>query len=324
MHHNVNLHNLLSFTVSICCRMAFIRVIALALALASSTAWSSHPFESARDQYEAREDRPRRQLLTEATDHRPGVHMPQQSDFIKKLTDTKKKIQKRSYYPWQNEVTYNVPYQSINVWRPPVYQLSRPYYIPIYGVQGRIPIYYPPQPIITNPGIPKDNPTKKPFVGPTYLPPVESTTMDITNRFNGGDNYDDRPIWNDGNAQTTQRPGTTEVPTRKPRPSKPPPPLVHNPTDPGETKETESETNMAPTVEPSKESGFRPPSNIAVNPNQPSRCVWAIISCCSGTADVSYDCFEQRGCPGAFWDNSPCSNDFAQAAIAAALNYYNE
>ncbi|XP_044258069.1 uncharacterized protein LOC123007095 [Tribolium madens] len=288
--------------------MAFICMIALALALVSTTAWSSHPFESAQDQYEAREDRPQRQLLTEATDHRPGVPMPQQSDNSKlpvQENNKRKNVRKRSYYPWQNEVTYEVPYQSITVWKPPVYQISRPYYIPIFGVPGRVPIYYPPQPFV-NPGVPKDN--KKPFVGPTYLPP-ETTTMSIRDRFNGGDNYDDRPIWADENGKTTE---TSVVPTRKPRPSRPrtPPPLVHNPTDPEENaKESETPTTVSTPV-------FRP--------NEPSRCVWAIISCCSSTAEVSYDCFEQRGCPGAFWDQSPCDNDFAQAAIAAALNYYNK
>ncbi|EEZ98098.1 DNA-directed RNA polymerase II subunit RPB1 [Tribolium castaneum] len=293
--------------------MAFIRVIALALALASTTAWSSHPFESARDQYEAREDRPQRQLLTEATDHRPGVHMSQQSDFI--LPVQRKSVRKRSYYPWQNEVTYEVPYQSITVWKSPVYQLSRPYYIPIFGVPGRVPIYYPPQPFV-NPGVPKDNTGKKPFVAPTYLPPVETTTMTIRDRFNGGDNYDDRPIWADETGKTTQRPGTGAVPTRKPRPSRPrtPPPLVHNPTDPeGFAKESEDSNQPSTTV-----------STPQFRPNEPSRCVWAIISCCSSTSEVSYDCFEQRGCPGAFWDKSPCDNEFAQAAIEAALNYYNK
>ncbi|RZB38600.1 hypothetical protein BDFB_005500, partial [Asbolus verrucosus] len=222
--------------------MAPIRLLAMALALASSTARSSHPFESARNQYEARQDRPQ-PLLAEATD-RPELTKklaPGKAtafdlqvgcgdglirEQLRSETDKDKlarRRRRRSYSPWSGQVSYPVPYQSISVWKPPVYQLSRPYYVPIFGAAGRPPIYFPPQPLLINPGVPKDNPVRK-FQGPPYLPPREpttETTMTIDDRFNGGDNEDDRPIWDLGNAnEVTQRPSTTTavIPTRRTRP----------------------------------------------------------------------------------------------------------
>jgi hypothetical protein len=342
--------------------MSFIRVIALALALASTTAWSPHPSESARDQYEAREDRPQPQLLTEATDHRPGVHTSRQADllptkntvrdlqvgwgdrFVREKVQHKNRMElpkkrvpsgsrrKRSYDAWSTQITFTHPYPGINVWRPSLYPLTRPYYVPIFGAPGRIPIFYPPQAIVLNPGTPKDNPTKKPFKGPLYLPPVEpttssSTTMKISNRF------DDRPIWDlgDGDQSPTQRPvptTTSIVPTRRTRPSRPRPPLIHKPTDPegvavGEFTDAGLGAPVSNQVNRPAPSTAAPPRQ-ADRPRELSRCTWAIISCCTAMADISYECFEQRGCPGAFWDNNPCDNEFAQAAIASALNYYND
>lgn len=57
----------------------------------------------------------------------------------------------------------------------------------------------------------------------------------------------------------------------------------------------------------------------------PSNCVWAVISCCSAAStNVAEACFAQRGCPGPFWDRSPCDSDFAKAAINKALEYYGQ
>lgn len=57
----------------------------------------------------------------------------------------------------------------------------------------------------------------------------------------------------------------------------------------------------------------------------PSNCVWAVVSCCSATSTkVAEACFEQRGCPGPFWDKSPCDSDYAKAAINTALQYYGQ
>ncbi|KAJ3667185.1 hypothetical protein Zmor_002585 [Zophobas morio] len=333
--------------------MAFIRVIALALALAGSS-WSSHPSESARNQYGAREDRPQPQLLTEATDHLPEVLPSQQAGVAASKQATaapdlqvgcgdgfihenshksevdkapSKPRRKRSYTPWSGRVVYSVPYPSISVWRPPVYQLQRPYFIPIYGYEGRVPIYYPPQPLPVNPGVPKDNP---PFKGPTYLPPTE-TTPKFTDRFNGGDNGDDMNVWDAvDNGGVTQRPPqglTTQVtPTRRTRPPGFPktPPLVHNPTDPEGFPAANEGVTMPPPTPPRPTRPTAPTRPTQPAPPEPSRCVWAIISCCSSSNDISYDCFDQRGCPGAFWDTNPCDSEFSRAAIAAALNYYNK
>lgn len=55
----------------------------------------------------------------------------------------------------------------------------------------------------------------------------------------------------------------------------------------------------------------------------PNSCVWAIISCCSAASNsINYNCFEQLGCVGSFWESSPCEGEFAQAAISNAMSYY--
>ncbi|XP_069690233.1 uncharacterized protein hdly [Periplaneta americana] len=55
-----------------------------------------------------------------------------------------------------------------------------------------------------------------------------------------------------------------------------------------------------------------------------SRCVWAIVSCCSpGSDTVNHPCFEVLGCPGPFWDSNPCTDKMANAALKAAGDYYS-
>ncbi|XP_046671446.1 uncharacterized protein LOC124361440 [Homalodisca vitripennis] len=57
----------------------------------------------------------------------------------------------------------------------------------------------------------------------------------------------------------------------------------------------------------------------------PSKCTWAIVACCSpGNRNVRYNCFELLGCPGFFFDNSPCDPEIVMAAANAALEYYRK
>lgn len=63
-----------------------------------------------------------------------------------------------------------------------------------------------------------------------------------------------------------------------------------------------------------------PPATV----RDPSRCVWAIISCCSPTSNrVRYPCFELLGCSGPFWDTNPCSEGMTGAAIKVAGEFYS-
>lgn len=250
---------------------------------------------------------------------------------------------KRSYYPWRSN-TYQTPqFDSISVWKPPVYQLSRPYYIPIFGAPGRIPIFFPPQPLLVNPGQPPKNPNSRyptSTSGPPYLPPEKpknGTTMPINNR---NFEYDeDAPVWgveppppppaSDGNSAGM-------VPTRAPPPSGPQtlPPLFHNVDDNNGGGGTNSLAMEEPSLSQQRTTTARPTTTTASamgaavgpqrSPISPGPCVWAIVSCCSAVSNqIRYNCFEQRGCVGAFWDASPCDSEFAKAAIASALNYYN-
>jgi hypothetical protein len=56
----------------------------------------------------------------------------------------------------------------------------------------------------------------------------------------------------------------------------------------------------------------------------PSRCVWAIISCCSpGSSNVRNPCFELLGCPGPFWDTKPCNEKITGAALKVVGEFYS-
>lgn len=290
-------------------------VIGMALLLAATC--TSHPFRP--NQYGSLEH-PAKQL---------------HKSHHQQVENTHENVRKRrSYTPWTTEYSYQ-PYNSITIWQPPVYQLNRPYYIPIWGVPGRLPLYFPPQPL---PIIP---PTKEPFKGPTYLPPsppetttepsTDPTTMQVGNRF-GED--DEKPVW-DAVDTSTKSPGRDVVPTRKPlRPGRVStiPPLFHGNRNSSQNSTSSSNRPLGPVtaVPPSSsqntvrtEGQDASPILQSARPIGPTACVWAIISCCSADGQISYDCFDQRGCPGAFWDNSPCDNEFARAAIASAVNYYN-
>ncbi|XP_030755604.1 uncharacterized protein LOC115881977 [Sitophilus oryzae] len=234
------------------------------------------------------------------------------------------KLQKRSYANYRLiDRNYITLLEASQVWRPATYTIHRPYYIPVYSVPNRYPIFYPPQPAYHNTGTPVDNPLYPPYRGPPYLPPqVPSSTAkpeDVGNRFGDDNERDDRPVWGVVNAGSMvgmplSNNGQNEnepIPTRSPIPSAPLPPLQHE----GTTNEN------AP---PAAAAIARPQSTPSPQVG-PSNCVWAIVTCCSASnpKDVSNTCFEQRGCPGPFWGSSPCESDFARGAIAAAMNYYS-
>ncbi|XP_066149790.1 uncharacterized protein hdly isoform X2 [Euwallacea fornicatus] len=222
------------------------------------------------------------------------------------------RVRKRSYYPWAVPVAFNSisVYDAAKYFKPASHSISPPYYIPVYGAVGGSYIFYPPQQIYTNPGVPVDNPGEnKDYKAPNYLPPNEEM---IANRF--GDYFNEAPIWGTSKPFMVQMPlsggqqkeySSSVIPTRRPEASAPPrPQLVHGATQ-GDARQ-----NSSPTPQP---------------PSGPSNCVWAIVSCCSATSPTAtpHNCFEQRGCPGPFWGNSPCSGEFAKAAIATALDYYD-
>ncbi|XP_055678589.1 uncharacterized protein LOC129787218 isoform X2 [Lutzomyia longipalpis] len=70
-----------------------------------------------------------------------------------------------------------------------------------------------------------------------------------------------------------------------------------------------------------------PATPIATRPTQPegpSRCVWAIVNCCTPrNPAVRYACFERVGCHGVFWDLNPCSDVVVQAAVDETNRYFN-
>lgn len=102
----------------------------------------------------------------------------------------------------------NIFYNYFQLFRPATRTIAPPYYIPVYGAAGNY-IFYPPQPLYTNPGIPVDNPDKIPFKGQPYLPPTPNNVVPINTRFDGDD--DDAPVWGNipNNKETDQSTKTT-------------------------------------------------------------------------------------------------------------------
>uniref|UniRef100_U5ELU2 Putative secreted mucin n=1 Tax=Corethrella appendiculata TaxID=1370023 RepID=U5ELU2_9DIPT len=90
---------------------------------------------------------------------------------------------------------------------------------------------------------------------------------------------------------------------------------------------------VQPAPAPSTQGPFSPNNDFNNNgnsisqppTNQPSACVWAIVSCCSqNNNQIRYSCFERIGCHGAFWDFNPCSTRLMQAALGAAEQFYDD
>lgn len=67
---------------------------------------------------------------------------------------------------------------------------------------------------------------------------------------------------------------------------------------------------------------YRPPTTERPEEDGPSRCVWGIINCCTrNNLAIRYQCFEQIGCSGAFWDFNPCSDNILDAAFEESNRY---
>ncbi|XP_015368721.1 PREDICTED: uncharacterized protein LOC107165137 isoform X2 [Diuraphis noxia] len=57
---------------------------------------------------------------------------------------------------------------------------------------------------------------------------------------------------------------------------------------------------------------------------EPSRCVWAILSCCApANTPIRYTCFDVLGCSTAFWDTNPCVPAIIKTALDQATQYYD-
>lgn len=250
----------------------------------------------------------------------------------REASGNQKRVKRRGHFRF----SHTPPIQSFQFWQPQVYQLDKPYFIPIWGAPGKIPIYFPPQPLLINPGFPKDNPHRGYLPPKGYLPPETTTKgmVDLEDRIMVPDE-EDNPIWDTDEEAPFNRPAATTTTqrtptrrTRRPGVKPTPPPLIRRP----DVRSNNTIVNMLfsgrPEVVPQSllpPQRAPPPPRTTLSPSSgPSRCVWAIVSCCSATSgEVSYNCFEQLGCTGPFWDSSPCDGDFARAAIASAMRYYD-
>lgn len=281
--------------------------------------------------------------------------------------DVIKSQRKKRSLIWQSQYSLDsdprVPSNAYtSVWQSSLYPVNRPYLIPVWGSPGRLPIFYPPQPIAPYPGqaylppkndfmpnrpsngyLPPATKPRPPFTQPPIDPSVTEVSLINRNNFD-----EDGPVWDviqgspadqAGQANQNQRPfatSTVVTPTRRTtsrNEERTHPPVMHKSDSPVSgvnslSFPSEVERPRVGLVPPAQ-SNEKPSSSPPVNNNnnnvrEPSRCVWAIISCCTGSSqDVSYSCFEQLGCSGAFWDSSPCNSEFARAAINAAANYFN-
>lgn len=164
-------------------------------------------------------------------------------------------------------------------------------------------------------------------------------------------NLDDHPSWGVVDSEEDIfGGGSSAITTRRPsvaRPTKPPtPPLFHRPSlgEEGEgnipldfNNVFEAERITTTTRRPMRVTTRRP-SNIRPIPQRPQtsrtttvaperqlpRCTWAIITCCNPSNDqqVSSECFENAGCGGSFWGQSPCSKEATLEALEAAQRFF--
>lgn len=223
------------------------------------------------------------------------------------------------------------------------YQISSvlPYYIPIWGNPRRIPIFFPPKPILFNPGYPVRNPPNNNNNGllpiATDAPPIDGVV--IGPRVG---EEDDRPVW--GTVESSEV--TSGGSPAQNRPTKPPTPrLFHSPSNTNNVQQFTTTTVPVPIFRPTTRpfatttrrpvvQQTRPPQSQNIPPaaqggvngaDAPSRCIWAVISCCSPVStNVRYACFEQLGCPGSFWDQNPCSREITAAALNVAQRFYQQ
>lgn len=243
---------------------------------------------------------------------------------------------KRNFIRWQTSTNLD-PYavqpsfqgvQSQSSWNA-FRQPYQPYqiFIPIWGNPRGVPIFFPPKPILLNPGYPLNN---RPVIGPENPTSTSDSGTNIGSRF-GDPNRNEGVAWGfvddddvrGGGAFSTVRPTarpnarpTTRSPSTNDRPNLRPnrpigeiPPLDQNSNDLLTTTRSPITTTTPETT----------------TQRQLNRCVWAIVSCCNpGNDQIRYSCFENLGCPGAFWDNSPCSREVTQAAFNAAQEFYDQ
>lgn len=212
-----------------------------------------------------------------------------------------------------------------------------------YQYQGQPAVQY--RPVYFNIPQPPHNPitTKKP-----------ADVGTIGNRI-GDDDEDDRPVWDIQQTPVRNSPGNSISETRPAfstrRPSqtfttrRPPPPLFHDSdTDEDDLQTINNQfnnnlfTTSAPPFNAQEQFTQRPPGafipsftsrpqtprpSVQTTSRQLSRCVWAIVNCCSRNTDaVRYSCFEAVGCHGAFWDLNPCSEELLDAAIDESESYF--
>lgn len=211
---------------------------------------------------------------------------------------------------------------------------------PLFG--GQLPIFFPPKPILYNPGYPIHNiPRPERPIRPT--PPNETDTpMELPNRFGDPNDIDniDHPVWGVVGESSEQSGGaaaparTTMRPTVRPaRPTKPPtPPLFHRPSFGDEGQGNVQQNDLTQSVGQTQSSVPRPTQRPQTQPprtttvaagRQLDRCVWAIITCCNPSNEkIRYSCFENAGCEGAFWDRNPCSREVTLEALDAAQQFY--
>ncbi|XP_037910214.1 actin cytoskeleton-regulatory complex protein PAN1-like isoform X3 [Hermetia illucens] len=241
----------------------------------------------------------------------------------------------------------------------PVFQGYVPSYPFYHNPALSYPGYLPPPCSPPTACAPPTNPPPAPVV-PT-MPSGNKTNL--ADRF-GNDDYpivypeDDRVIWDASPARdqtvssfdqpsppaaalpfptTTQRPAT--VSTRRP-----PPPLIHRPDRPEKPIVRRTSTTRPTTgifdssasnalgggfrssfgAQPARRPTPPPPPPPTQDPETPSRCIWAIVSCCSrNDLAVRYACFEQLGCHGAFWDRNPCADKVQDAALEETSRFFD-
>ncbi|XP_044314801.1 uncharacterized protein LOC108047889 isoform X2 [Drosophila rhopaloa] len=218
----------------------------------------------------------------------PAQNYPGQTIDINQPDQNRNVGQPPQNYPGQT-IDINQPDQNRNVGQPPQNYPGQNNDIQPGSVDSRIGLIHDPNPELADNSLyNQTRPTKTPTTTPSFIiidGPKVTKKPDI--EF-GADNI------NDFNAARTRT--TTYRPVVRPN--------------------TRSPKVGLPTLRPNTRPANPPP------PSEPkvSNCVWAIVYCCSGDSKkIRYQCFEELGCHGAFWDINPCADETVRDADLVPL-----
>ncbi|KAK9875192.1 hypothetical protein WA026_005984 [Henosepilachna vigintioctopunctata] len=239
-------------------------------------------------------------------------HVEDQQRRLGNYGDTSKR---RLYPTYKNRGPH---FRSRHAWKPSEYPLEKPYYIPVYGIEGSTPLYISQESFYAKEKTTSQNSGKLPStvdseditpISSSYLPNVVTSINGKKKRFTNN-LIDDMPVWD---AEDTLSASSTVEPE-----------VSKFPQEYDTDSAQYNEYNNLPPYSNGETTSTTTESSSEDN-DTPNNCVLAIVSCCSVSSDdVNLNCFKQFRCFIPFWDVNPCSTEFVKYAVERAVNFYQK